>query len=471
MRRLVAVGVFIEIALLIIGVTWIGAITKDDGASASGSTAAAPAGVDQAYRLQGDGSGTVVNIDLVATETTQTIAEGVDYQVWTFDGTTPGPVIRVQLGDTIHFTLHNASTLGLAHSIDFHAAQTPWDKNYQPVQPGQTASFDWVARFPGVFMYHCGVPPVMQHISNGMYGAIVVEPPGLAPAREYVMVSSEFYASDKPANGVYVGDVDKMTAVTPTQVVFDGGFNRYLDAPLEAKPNELIRLWVMNAGPSLTTAFHVIGALFDETHADGNPANTMYGLQTYNIAPGSGAMFELRIPDAGLYPFVTHSFAYTGLGAVGVIKIDPSVGDRPSSYPTMADPFSAGTEPFKVDPNLGGTTTAASNGDTQGGMTTMPGMPAATGDSAALDVSISGFSPSELEVKEGTISLTLKNLDAFAHDFVIDELGVKVPIGASATVKTSFDAKPGVYTFYCSIPGHREAGMEGTLTVLPGAGH
>ena len=476
MRRLVAVGVFIEIALLIIGVTWIGAITNDgnDASASSSSSSTATSSADTtAYRLQGDGSGTVVNVDLVATETTQTIAEGVDYQVWTFDGTAPGPVIRVQLGDTIHFTLHNSSTLGLAHSIDFHAAQTPWDKNYQPVNPGETASFDWVARFPGVFMYHCGVPPVMQHISNGMYGAIVVESPGLAPAREYVMVSSEFYASDKPVNGVYVGDVDKMTAVTPTQVVFDGGFNRYLDAPLVAKPNELIRLWVMNAGPSLTTAFHVIGALFDETHADGNPANTLYGLQTYNIAPGSGAMFELKIPDAGLYPFVTHSFAYTGLGAVGVIKIDPSVAAAPSTYPALADPFSAGTKPFTVDPNLGsGATTVSSNGGTdQGGTTTMPGMPAASGDSAALDVSISGFSPSDLEVKEGTISLTLKNQDAFAHDFVIDELGVKVPIDASATVKTSFDAKPGVYTFYCSIPGHREAGMEGTLTVLPGAGH
>ena len=108
------------------------------------------------------------------------------------------------------------------------------------------------------------------------------------------------------------------------------------------RPDEPFRIWVMNAGPTLTNAFHVIGTMFNETHDTGNPANTDYGLQTYNIPPGGGAMFELQIPDAGLYPFVTHAFAYTGLGAVGLIKVDPSAPDAPDSYPLMGDPFSRG---------------------------------------------------------------------------------------------------------------------------------
>jgi nitrite reductase (NO-forming) len=470
MKRLVAVGIFFELALLIVGLTWIQGFNRQSAATAAAGSTGSSA-VD--YRLQGDGNGTIVPVDLTAQETTQTIAEGIDYQVWTFNGTAPGPVIRVHLGDTIRFTLHNNSSLGLAHSIDFHAAQTPWDVNYQPVPPGETFTFDWVARFPGVFMYHCGVPPVMHHIANGMYGAIVVEPDGLDPAREYVMVSSEFYATDEPQGDVYVGDVDKMMAVTPTQVVFDGGFNRYLDAPLEAQPDELIRLWVMNAGPTLTDSFHVIGALFDQTHPDGNPANTLYGLQTYNIPPGAGAMFELRIPDAGLYPFVTHSFAYTGLGAVGVIKVDPSVAPAPTEYPLMADPFSAGTLAFKAPAGGAGTSgggTTGSGDSTAGGSgTTASG--AHGGEALALDLAISGFSPSDLEAHEGDITIALHNLDAFPHDFTIDELGVKVAVDANATITETFSATPGVYEFYCSIPGHREAGMVGTLTVLPGAGH
>ncbi len=468
MRRLVVVGVFFELALLIIGLAWIRPLAH----RGPETVPVAHTGSSQEYRIRGEGNGNVVEVKLVAEETTQTIAEGIDYQVWTFNGTAPGPVIRVNLGDTVRFTLENASSMGLSHSIDFHAAETPWDANYQPVAPGETKTFDWVARVPGVFMYHCGVPPVLQHIANGMYGAIVVEPEGLPPAREYVLVSSEFYVSDRPDHDIYVGDFDKMTAGTPTYVEFNGGFNRYLDEPLVAKPDELIRLWVMNAGPTLTTAFHVIGALFDHVYADGNPTNVLNGIQTYNVPPGGGALFELRIPETGLYPFVTHSFAYTGRGAVGVIKIADDVPDAPLSYPLMGDPFSAGVEPAAPPGRVAG----ASDGGGKASSTAAdptPGMTHGNGATTALELNaaISGFEPMDLQAKEGQVRLTIHNLDAFGHDLTIDELGVKVTLDANATVTTAFDAKAGVYTFYCSIPGHREAGMQGTLTVLPGAGH
>jgi nitrite reductase (NO-forming) len=354
MKRLLVIGVLIEIGLLIVGLTWIAPLAGGSGANAE-SASAVPYRVDRA-------DGNVVNVDLTARETVQRIAPGVRYHVWTFNGTTPGPVIRVHLGDTVHFTLTNDSTIRMQHSIDFHAAMTPWanlpakgqttlEGNYQPVNPGQTKTFDWVAMFPGVFMYHCGVPPVLQHISNGMYGAIIVEPDGLPKAREYVLVSSEFYPGSKPVNGVYEGDYDRMLAVDPQYVVFNGVADQYKTAPLVARPNELVRLWVLNAGPTLTDAFHVIGAMFDNVYSDGNPANVLHGVQTYNVPPGGTAMFELTIPDPGLYPFVTHAFAYTGLGSVGLIEVDPNAPPAPSSYPMFADPFSAGVKPVGSAPS------------------------------------------------------------------------------------------------------------------------
>jgi plastocyanin len=136
-----------------------------------------------------------------------------------------------------------------------------------------------------------------------------------------------------------------MLAAKPGYVVFNGVADQYKNSPLVARPDEPFRIWVVNAGPTLTNAFHVIGTMFN-TYADGNPANVIYGDQTYNIPPGGGAMFELQIPDAGLYPFVTHAFAYTGLGSVGLIKVDPNAAAPPGSYPTMADPFSAGVKAF-----------------------------------------------------------------------------------------------------------------------------
>jgi len=347
---------------------------------------------DVVYRVDA-ANGTIVNIDLVAKETVQEIAPGVEYSVWTFNGTAPGPVIRVHLGDTIHFTLTNDSKLGMQHSIDFHAAMTPWADlpaagqetltgNYQPVNPGETKTFDFVAMYPGVFMYHCGAQPVLQHIANGMYGAIIVEPDTLPAEREYVLVASEFYASDKPVKGVFVGDLDKMLAVDPTYVVFNGVVDQYKAAPLQVGVNEPFRLWVVNAGPTLTNAFHVIGTMFNETHDTGNPANTEYGLQTFNIAPGSGAMFELQIPDAGLYPFVTHAFAYTGLGSVGLIKVTPDAPAAPASYPTMGDPFDGGLTAVDGSSSGGATQPTASASTAPTPTMTMP-MPTSSSPATA----------------------------------------------------------------------------------------
>lgn len=247
------------------------------------------------------------------------IAAGVTYNAWTFDGLLPGPVLHIKQGDKVQFTLINDATSG--HSIDFHSARTPWEKNYVTIVPGKSLSFDWTADFPGVYMYHCGTPPVLHHISNGLYGAVVVDPdPPLAPAREYVLVQSEFYAK-RGENGAWDGDFDKMKAARPDLLAFNGVAFQYRDHPLPANVGETIRLHVMNAGPTLFSAFHVIGAIFDRVYVDGNPKNVLEGISTYTVAPGQGCTFELTVPEPGLYPFVTHSFAYTELGAVGILEV------------------------------------------------------------------------------------------------------------------------------------------------------
>jgi len=252
-------------------------------------------------------------------ELTHEVAGGVTMDAWTFDGVLPANIVHVRQGDSIAFTLRNGGTMG--HSIDFHAAQTPWNINYKTIIPGQELSFNWKANYPGVFMYHCGTGPVLQHLINGMYGAVVVDPAQpLAPAREYVLVQSEFYLS-KGKTGNWDGDLARASAVLPDFVAFNGAANQYQQQPLQASPGELIRLHVVNAGPTLFSAFHVIGAIFDKVYPDGNPANVLRGVQTWTIPPGGGATFELTIPEAGQYPFVTHSFAYTGLGALGVIEV------------------------------------------------------------------------------------------------------------------------------------------------------
>lgn len=240
------------------------------------------------------------------------IAPGKAFASMNFAGQVPAPTLRVTEGDSVHFTLTNRGKA--AHSIDFHAARTPWDKNYQDVKPGDTFSFDWTAADPGVFMYHCGTQPVLLHVGDGMYGAVIVDPKdGRPKAREYLLVQSEFYGAG--------GDYQALLNDLPDVVAFNGQAFRYRDAPLPVTAGELLRIFIVNAGPNNLSAFHVIGALFDHYEQDGNPANRQGLHQTVEVLPGGGAIVELTIPEPGRYPFVTHSMRDLEKGAMGLFEV------------------------------------------------------------------------------------------------------------------------------------------------------
>lgn len=265
---------------------------------------------------------TIRHIVLYSYQSVVQIATGVNYRAWTFNGTVPAPTIFVNQGDTVVFTLINNDTM--PHSMDFHAAEIDWSTAYASVPPGGNKTFSFTPNYPGVFMYHCGTPPVLEHIGNGMYGAIVVNPSTPlppAPGGSYVLIESEFYIS-KGTNNIFIGNYTKMLSANPDYVVFNGKANRYMNSPLVVQPNERVRLYLMNIGPSLWEAFHVIGALMDTVYIDGNPANMLRGLQTVNLAPSSGAIVDMYFRDpGGKNPFVTHAFAYASKGAVGIFQV------------------------------------------------------------------------------------------------------------------------------------------------------
>jgi nitrite reductase (NO-forming) len=268
------------------------------------------------------GTGDTAEITIRATGATVAIANGVTYQAWTFDGTTPGPMLHVRQGQTVNVTFENQSQMD--HSIDFHAAEVPPDVAYRNVGAGQTLRFSFVARTPGVFVYHCGTPPVLLHMANGMYGAIVVDPTQPLPPADinYVIVQSEWY-THLVQDALMAGDYPKMMAMTPDEVVFNGVAYQYSDHPLPVKVNQRFRLYVVNAGPNLASSFHVIGGMFAAVYPDGDAAHALTGVSTYSIAPGQGVVFDLIITQAGKYPFVDHSMRNMMLGAAGVLEVAP----------------------------------------------------------------------------------------------------------------------------------------------------
>ncbi len=268
------------------------------------------------------GTGNSVSVTITSTDAVVTIANGVSYQAWTFNGTVPGPTLHVRQGQTVNVTFVNKGQM--EHSIDLHAAEVAPDVDYRSIPPGQSLQFSFVANTPGAFVYHCGTPPVLMHMANGMYGAIIVDPTQpLPPAdKSYVLVQGEWYTHQVQGNTL-AGDYAKMQAMTPDEVVFNGTAFQYKDHPLPAKAGQRVRLYVVDAGPNLPSAFHVIGAIFASVYPDADATHALSGVSTYSIAPGQGVVFDLVIPQPGKYAFVDHSMRNMEIGAAGILNVTP----------------------------------------------------------------------------------------------------------------------------------------------------
>jgi nitrite reductase (NO-forming) len=269
-------------------------------------------------------SGTTHEVELVIEEKPMTVAEGFVQQVWTFNGTVPGPVIRVKVGDTIRVVLRNPAEATVSHSIDFHSSQVAWNDEMTSIAPGEEKVYEWRADYAGVWMYHCGTSPALHHIANGMYGMVIVEPAdGLPPVdAEFAMVQSEWYLGPQgePASLAKAA----AAAPAPDYVVFNGIANQYADNPIEVGTGDRVRVFVLNAGPSIDSSFHVVGTIFSSVTKEGVqllPGNTgSWGSQAVDLSPAQGAIVEMVMPEDGLYPMVTHAFNFVGRGALGLFQ-------------------------------------------------------------------------------------------------------------------------------------------------------
>lgn len=259
------------------------------------------------------------NVTLHATEKVIEVAPGVTQEMWTFDDTVPGPVLRGHVGDLFNITLVNDGRLG--HSIDFHASRVAWNDEMRTIQPGESLVYQYRAEYAGIFMYHCGTAPALHHIGNGMFGAVIIDPPGLpAVDHEYVFVQSELYLGPQGQPG----DLTKMTSEAFDAVVFNGYVNSYKHAPIRVEPGERVRAWVLDAGPSENSSFHIVGTVFDTVFKEGayllQPDARHGGSQALDLQPAQGGFVEFSFAETGLYLAVTHKFANVGKGALGVFQ-------------------------------------------------------------------------------------------------------------------------------------------------------
>ncbi|HEX6458040.1 MAG TPA: multicopper oxidase domain-containing protein [Thermoleophilaceae bacterium] len=365
-------------------------------------------------------------------------------QAWTYTvngkvykGTAASPPIVVNEGDQVSIKFVNGANkamhVNMAHSIDFHSAEVAPSKYYVDIAPGKSETINFVAKHPGVFMYHCATQPILMHTGAGMTGMMVVKPRKLAPVdKEVWLVQNEFYIG-QPGG---LTDMAKVNAEKPDVMAFNGYANQYKLNPITVRKGERIRAYVLDAGPSKWSAFHVIGTVFDTTHIEGVVGHDS---QTVNLAPSQGGWVEFTLDQEGNYPFVTHSFGDMAKGAAGMFH---TTGAPMPKAPAATAPA-----------------------------------PAAKGGIAVTLGDMWIKSPVS-SAKAGKVSFQVRNSGATMHQFAIvrapAQLNAGVPSGAlakspqlmggkSATVSATL--KPGSYELVCIMPGHYQAGQHIPFTV------
>jgi nitrite reductase (NO-forming) len=269
-----------------------------------------------------------VRVDLVSVEVEGRLAESTTFGYWTFNGKVPGPFIRVRVGDTIDIHLKNSADSAMIHSVDFHATTGPGGGAAAlQVEPGKEKSMTWKALVPGLYVYHCATPMVSEHIANGMYGLILVEPEDGLPKveREFYVMQGEIY-TDVPygQHGSAEFSVEKLLSEHPEYFVFNGSVGALSKLhPLRAKVGDTVRIFFGVGGPNFTSSFHVIGEIFDRVYSLGGVLSPpLEGIQTVSVAPGGAVITEFKTKVPGNYTIVDHALARMERGLVGILSVD-----------------------------------------------------------------------------------------------------------------------------------------------------
>ena len=277
----------------------------------------------------------VVKVNFETKEVLGKLTGDTTYKYWTFNGQVPGPMVRVRVGDTVEVTLHNADDSSVMHNIDFHAVTGPGGGAAATLaKPGETKSFSFKAMKPGFYIYHCATPMVAQHIANGMYGAILVEPEEGLPKvdHEFYVIQGEVYTDlglSEP--GAANEDIQKLLNEQPEYYVMNGAFKALTgDRSLKVKVGETARIYFGVGGPNKTSSFHVIGEIFDEVYNLASLTSpTVKDVQTVTVAPGGATVVDMKFEVPGSYIMVDHALSRVDRGGAGIIEVvgpeDPAI--------------------------------------------------------------------------------------------------------------------------------------------------
>ncbi len=277
-----------------------------------------------------------VKVELETIELTGKLDDGSSYRFWTFNGRVPGPLVRVRVGDVVEVHLKNHDDSALMHNVDFHAVTGPGGgAKATDADPGESRSFEFKATNPGLYVYHCAVTMAAQHIANGMYGLILVEPEGGLPKvdHEFYVMQGELYTEQAFGTKGELGEShEKLMNERPEYFIFNGAVGALTtEKPLKAKVGETVRIYFGVGGPNYTSSFHVIGEIFDKLYNLGSLTSPpLLDVQTTTVPPGGAAVVEFKLDVPGNYMLVDHALTRVARGLAGVLQVEGS--DNPAVF-------------------------------------------------------------------------------------------------------------------------------------------
>jgi nitrite reductase (NO-forming) len=434
--------------------------------------------------------GNIKRVTMIADEVDVQIAPdnplhpgGVTYRAMVFNGTVPGPVVSVDQGDIVEFTLINEGEV--IHSMDFHAGDGPTQavgsgasETGSNIQPGESVTWTWTAKHAGAWFYHCGADGlngVWEHIANGMYGGLVVHPQNERPAKEFYVVFGEMYTNNvqglfMPANGTGTLDLNKFLANNPDIIMTNGMAHKYVpeigafsaiplnpDAEVfQVQPGELTRWYVFAPGPNQGVSFHFISGQIS-VH-DGSVQNR-YGTQVLNdetwwIPPGSGSVIEVTFPEEGIYVGVDHAMNNVLKGGAFAVLATPE--STPDDHPagTMVPPRGS---PMVSGPSANATAANATAGAAANATDTGT-LPAAQNETLAV---LNETQPAVTNATEAAAPVTAEQLDTNATETggnatgTTEDTGTAPPAegGGAAETGTGATGGEGGATGVSIVPG------------------
>jgi FtsP/CotA-like multicopper oxidase with cupredoxin domain len=263
--------------------------------------------------------GRVREFTMRASDRTIEIAKGVKFSAWTFNGTVPGPTIRVTEGDLVKIHFVNAGSH--PHTIHFHGIhQADQDGVFETVEPGDTFTYSFTAIPGGLQLYHCHAAPLKKHIHKGLYGTFIVDPrTPRAPAKEMTMLMTGYDTDGDSENNFYT---------------VNGKAFLYAKYPVKVKQGELVRIYLGNMTEfDLVNSFHLHGNFF--RYYPSGSTNRYDYTDMVTLAQGERGVIETVFPYPGRYMFHAHQSEFADLGWMGYIDVQPD-GVTPKGKPAPA---------------------------------------------------------------------------------------------------------------------------------------